>query len=92
MTGRYDGAGPESEFQPGSRGRILRNRRGIGGRAVLDLALIHELHALLMQDEATHFPVGAGNAGSELMVDAQYSTSGGRCLWIHCSTEGRRHW
>jgi len=27
---------------------------------------------------------------SELMVDAQYSTSGGRCLWIHCPTEGRR--
>jgi Fic family protein len=31
----------------------------VGGRAVLDLALIHELHALLMQDEATRFPVGA---------------------------------
>src|SRR5665213_2362057 len=31
----------------------------VGGRAVLDLALIHELHALLMQGEATHFPVGA---------------------------------
>jgi hypothetical protein len=29
MTGRYDAAGPESEFQPGSRGRILRNRRRI---------------------------------------------------------------
>lgn len=30
-----------------------------GGRAVLDLALIHELHALLMRDEAPNFPVGA---------------------------------
>lgn len=30
-----------------------------GGRAALNLALIHELHALLMQDEATRFPVGA---------------------------------
>jgi Fic family protein len=30
-----------------------------GGRAVLDLALIHELHSLLMGGEATHFPVGA---------------------------------
>src|SRR5262249_16204495 len=30
-----------------------------GGRAVLDLTLIHELHALLMREEATHFPVGA---------------------------------
>jgi hypothetical protein len=27
MTGRYDAAGPESEFQPGAR--VLRNRRGI---------------------------------------------------------------
>jgi Fic family protein len=31
----------------------------VGSRAVLDLALIHELHTLLMQDEATRFPVGA---------------------------------
>lgn len=30
-----------------------------GGRAALNLALIHELHALLMQDEAARFPVGA---------------------------------
>jgi Fic family protein len=29
------------------------------GRDALNLALIHELHALLMQDEATCFPVGA---------------------------------
>ncbi len=31
----------------------------VGGRAVLNLPLIHELHALLMQDEATRFPIGA---------------------------------
>ncbi len=31
----------------------------VGGRAALDLALIHELHALLMQHEVTKFPVGA---------------------------------
>jgi Fic family protein len=30
-----------------------------GGRAALTLALIHELQALLMHDEATRFPVGA---------------------------------
>jgi hypothetical protein len=29
MPGRYDAAGPEAEFQPGSRGRVLRNRLGI---------------------------------------------------------------
>lgn len=31
----------------------------VGGRAELNLALIHELHRLLMQDEAAEFPVGA---------------------------------
>ena len=30
-----------------------------GGRAALNLLLVHELHALLMQDEVTRFPVGA---------------------------------
>lgn len=30
-----------------------------GGRPALDLPLIHELHALLMQDDAATFPVGA---------------------------------
>lgn len=29
MTGRYAAAGPEAEFEPGSRGRVLRNRLGI---------------------------------------------------------------
>jgi cell filamentation protein len=29
MAGRYDSVGPESEYQPGSRGRVLRNRLGI---------------------------------------------------------------
>jgi Fic family protein len=35
------------------------DRLSVDGRAVLDLALIHELHAVLMQEEATRFPVGA---------------------------------
>lgn len=29
MAGRYDAVGPEAEFQPGLRGRVLRNRLGI---------------------------------------------------------------
>jgi cell filamentation protein len=29
MAGRYDVIGPEAEFQPGSGGRVLRNRLGI---------------------------------------------------------------
>ncbi len=29
MAGRYEAVGPEAEFQPGSRGRVLRNRLSI---------------------------------------------------------------
>ncbi len=29
MTGKYDVTGPEAEFEPGSRGRVLRNLLGI---------------------------------------------------------------
>jgi cell filamentation protein, protein adenylyltransferase len=29
VAGRYDAVGPEAEFQPGSRGRVFRNRLGI---------------------------------------------------------------
>lgn len=29
MAGRYKASGPEAEFQPGSRGRVPRNRLGI---------------------------------------------------------------
>lgn len=29
MAGRYNAEGPEAEFEPGSRGRVLRNRLGI---------------------------------------------------------------
>ena len=29
MATRYDAQGPEAEFEPGSRGRVLRNRVGI---------------------------------------------------------------
>jgi len=29
MTRRYEANGPEAEFEPGSRGRVLRNRLGI---------------------------------------------------------------
>jgi Fic family protein len=35
------------------------DRVRVGGRPVLDLTLIHELHALLMKDETSRFPVGA---------------------------------
>ena len=29
MASRYDAAGPEAEFEPRSRGRVLRNLQGI---------------------------------------------------------------
>ena len=29
VTRKYDAAGPEADFEPGSRGRVLRNLLGI---------------------------------------------------------------
>ena len=37
MAGRYDAVGPEAEFQPNSRGRVLRNRLGITSVRELEL-------------------------------------------------------
>ncbi|MHB8624472.1 MAG: Fic/DOC family protein [Sulfuricaulis sp.] len=36
MAGRYKATGPESEFESGSRGRVLRNRLGITSVRVLE--------------------------------------------------------
>ena len=36
MATRYDAEGPEAEFEPGSRGRVLRNLPGI--RSVREMA------------------------------------------------------
>jgi cell filamentation protein len=36
MTGRYEGFGPEAEFEPRSRGRVLRNRLGITSMRALE--------------------------------------------------------
>ena len=36
MTGRYDAVGDEVEFEPGSRGRVLRNRIGINSRRAME--------------------------------------------------------
>lgn len=44
MTSRYDPNGPEAEFEPGSRGRVLRNLAGI--RSVREMARC-ESNALL---------------------------------------------
>lgn len=48
MIDRYAAQGPEAEFEPGSRGRVLRNRLGI--RAVREMAR-HESEALLAATE-----------------------------------------
>jgi len=58
MASRYDAAGPQAEFEPGSRGRVLRNRLGI--RRVRDMnqaeseALVAAQNALLDQFTLTH--------------------------------------
>lgn len=47
---RYKPHGPEAEFQPGSRGRVLRNLLGL--RRVRDIALAESQALQLAQDQA----------------------------------------
>ena len=55
MAGRYEAAGPEAEFQPGSHGRVLRNRLGITSVRELERAESEALLAATQQiiDETT---------------------------------------
>ena len=58
MASRYDAGGPQAEFEPGSRGRVLRNQLGI--RRVHDMeqaeseALVAAQNALLDQFTLDH--------------------------------------
>jgi cell filamentation protein len=49
-TGRYKAEGPEAEFEPGSRGRVLRNLIGINSVREMERA---ESEALLAATQAT---------------------------------------
>jgi cell filamentation protein len=49
MAGRYKASGPEAEFQPGSRGRVPRNRLGITSVRLLHLAESENLLAATQQ-------------------------------------------
>ena len=50
MAGRYDAEGPEAESEPGSRGRVLRNRVGITSVREIER---RESEALLEATQAT---------------------------------------
>lgn len=50
MIGRYDAVGDEAEFEPGSRGRVLRNRIGITSLRAMERK---ESEALLIATEQT---------------------------------------
>lgn len=50
MKNRYAASGPEAEFEPGSRGRVLRNLLGI--RRVRDMQLAESQALTLAQDAA----------------------------------------
>ena len=74
MNGRYDAAGPESEFQPGSRGRVLRNRRGITSVRQLE------------RDESTALLAATEQAIDETRVDQRFAASDIRVMhqrWLH---------
>lgn len=50
MAGRYDAEGPEAESEPGSRGRVLRNRVGVTSVREIER---RESEALLVATQAT---------------------------------------
>lgn len=57
MTSRYDATGIESEFEPGSRSRVLRNLCGITGVRAIQFAESHALEAV-EEDLLTRFAAG----------------------------------
>ena len=74
MNGRYDAAGPESEFQPGSRGRVLRNRRGITSVRQLE------------RDESAALLAATQRAIDETRVDQRFAARDIRVMhqrWLH---------
>jgi hypothetical protein len=75
MPGRYDTAGPEAEFQPGSRGRVLRNRLGITSvRESGGSASRIDLGSCLL--------VASGGCGGEVgdLIDARIEGNGARLI------------
>jgi hypothetical protein len=83
MPGRYDAAGPEAGFQPGSRGRVLRNllmrdfERGpldFGGiRGGKKRQYISAVQAALSRDYAPMIEVFRGVIGTTLKSVARTS-------------------
>jgi cell filamentation protein len=74
MTGRYEAAGPESEFQPGSRGRVLRNRRGITSLRQLE------------RDESEALLAATQQAIDQTEVDQRFAANDIRVMhhhWLH---------
>jgi cell filamentation protein len=55
VAGRYAATGPEAEFEPGSRGRVLRNRLGIKSKRAIERKESEALLATTQQliDEVT---------------------------------------
>jgi len=55
MAGRYEPEGPEAEFEPGSLGRVLRNRLGIkSGREIERMESEALLSATEQMNDETH--------------------------------------
>ena len=50
MSRKYEATGPEAEFEPGARGRVLRNRLGI--KRVRDMNEAESQALLIAQDAA----------------------------------------
>jgi cell filamentation protein len=62
MAGRHDAVGPEAEFQPGSLGRVLRNR--------LDISSVRELE----RRESPALLIATQQSIDETRVDQRFTT------------------
>ena len=65
---KYEATGPEAETQPGSRGRVLRNLRGIARVREMDVAEARALQTAMSKDG---FPFATAALIPELMQKLQ---------------------
>lgn len=56
---RYEVSGWQNQYEPGSRGQVLKNRLGLATRRDIDAAELELLHKLYLYVLRDHLPMGA---------------------------------
>ena len=76
MASRYDTAGPEAEFEPRSRGRVLRNMQGI---TLAREVARRESNALL---PATKRLIDETGQDQRFTADGEFGVATGGGVWV----------